>query len=77
MTYLFEWINKDENIGHPDGRAAKARQQVGIVNNEVVFTEINAKVNTTRRDPGKVKEPIYDDVQKWVDDWKESAPAEL
>ena len=42
-----------------------------------MYTEINAQVNVTRRDPGEVKEPIYDEVQEWLDDWKKSAPAEL
>ena len=31
MTYLNKWRNKDEDIGHSDGRRAKDGKQIGIV----------------------------------------------
>ena len=72
MRLLNKWI---EN--HIDGQKAKKKLQVGIVDNKVEYTEINAQVNVTRRDAGKVKEPIYNEIQEFLDDWKDSAPSEL
>ena len=72
MWLLNKWI---EN--HIDGQKAKKKLQVGIVDNKVEYTEINAQINVTRRDAGKVKEPIYNEIQEFLDDWKDSAPTEL
>lgn len=40
MKYLYIWIDTDELIGHRDGRRAKALKQVGLVDREMVYTEI-------------------------------------
>lgn len=69
---MLEWV-KDNDFGEKQ----KTYRRAGFVDDELLYISFRADVNISNRAPTKDKEPVYDDVEKFIKDWRKSAPDAL
>ena len=67
-----EWVEDNKT-----GERKKDTKKANFIDDRLVYVEFQVDVNVSARDPTKEKEPFFDDVEDWMNDWLKTAPDEL
>lgn len=70
MTQINAWVTECDG-GSDDcqskGKGHKQAQNIGIVDDKIVYTQIDAKTVVRFDEPAAEKKPIYDKWNDWLD----------
>lgn len=75
MPLLLEYVDEDD--GSKKGIRYRKSRDIGLVNNKLVYIQFRSALNLTRFDSANVKEPVWDEIEEWLDGWKKGAPNDL